>query len=250
MSKSEEFSKYRRAKHAEHTELQASYDSLTQTHASTTASLKTLQSAHTAQSHQLTQALTRVQDLTGQLAESDATYTSEVGGLKRLVKMMEDRERAAKEVVDGVEKEYARVGERAERRERDLLDEVERERRAREDVEKRLEQLETVFHRMDSGELPMPGRGRQATPVRGGNLADGDTVMQGMMGLSPTVAMVSRAQRSGKTFTEVYADYVRLEDELAQKTVEYDRMERTLNDVLRQIEERVCWFPFFTVASC
>jgi nucleoprotein TPR len=60
-----------------------------------------------------------------------------------------------------------------------------------------------------------------------------------MMDLSPTVAMASRAQRSGRTFTEVYADHIRLQDEHAKKSAEYDRMARTLAQVLAQIEERV-----------
>ena len=60
-----------------------------------------------------------------------------------------------------------------------------------------------------------------------------------MVGLSPTVAIASRAQRGGKTFTEVYADYVKLQEELAKKTAECDHMDRTLSQVLTQIEERV-----------
>lgn len=59
-----------------------------------------------------------------------------------------------------------------------------------------------------------------------------------MMGLSPTVAMASRAQRSGKTFTEVYAEHVKLQEEYARKSAEYDHMDRTLQAVLAQIEER------------
>ena len=94
-AKTEEFAKYRRTKHAELTQLQAAHDSLAQTHASTESTLKALQSAHNAQSHQLTQALTRIQDLKGQLAEQEATYSSEAAGLRRLITMMEDREAQA-----------------------------------------------------------------------------------------------------------------------------------------------------------
>ena len=47
-----------------------------------------------------------------------------------------------------------------------------------------------------------------------------------------------KMQKSGKTFTEVYADFVRLQDEFAQKCAEYDHMDRTLTAVLAQIEER------------
>ncbi|KAJ7079784.1 hypothetical protein B0H15DRAFT_496126 [Mycena belliarum] len=225
-AKSEEYTKHRRTKHAELVTLQANFDSLTQTHASTQATLKAVQSAHTAQTHQLTQALARVQDLTGQLAEQEATYASEANGLRRLVRMMEERETKAKEIVDNIELEWAGVGEKAERREAALRDEVESERKAREEAEKRTEQLEEVLERMGRGDLPVPGNRAL------------DLTTDGLMGLSPTVAMVSKAQRSGKTFTEVYADYVRLQEEFAKKCTEYDRMDQTLSAVLSQIEER------------
>lgn len=228
-AKSEEYSNHRRTKHAELVTLQANFDALTQTHASTQATLKALQSAHTAQTHQLTQALSRVQDLTGQLAEQEATYASEASGLRRLVGMMEEREAKAKEIVDNIDREWASVGEKADRREKALQDEVESERKAREEAEKRMEQLEEVLDRMGRGDLPVPGA-RAAL----------DFTADGLMGLSPTVAMVSKAQRTGKTFTEVYADYVRLQEEFAKKCTEYDRMEQTLSAVLSQIEERVC----------
>ncbi|KAF7348346.1 Protein MLP1 [Mycena sanguinolenta] len=216
VAKSEEYSKYRREKHAELVTLQANFDALTQTHASTQATLKSIQSTHTAQSHQLSQALARVQDLTGQLAEQEATYSSEARGLRRLVSMMEERENKAKEIVDNIEP-----------REAALREKIENERKAREDAEKRVEQLEEVLERMGRGDLPVPGP-RAAL----------DLTTDGMMGLSPTVAMVSKAQKSGKTFTEVYTDYVRLQEEFARKCAEYDRMDQTLSNVLAQIEER------------
>jgi nucleoprotein TPR len=185
----------------------------------------------------LTQALSKVQDLTGQLAEQEARYSNEVSGLKRLVAMMEEREKQAKEIVESVEHEWATVGEKAERRETILKDEAEKERRARLEAERRLEQLEAVMDKMGRGELPVPGRSTPSTPFRVSGLAD--STVDAMMGLSPTVAMATRVQRSGKTFTEVYADYVQLQEEYAKKCAEYDHMDRTLSSVLAQIEERV-----------
>jgi hypothetical protein len=229
-------------KHAEVATLQASFDSLTQSYASTEASFKALQSAHTAQAHQLTQALSKVQGLTGQLAEQEARYSNEASGLKRLVSMMEEREKQAKEIVENIERDWVTVGEKSERREAALKDEIERERRGREESEMRLEQLEGVLERMGRGELPIPGRNTPSTPFRAPGTSD--FMVDGMMGLSPTVAMASKSQRTGKTFTEVYADYVRLQEEYAKKSAEYDHMDRTLSSVLAQIEERVRDPPF------
>ena len=210
-------------------------------------SFKALQSAHTAQAHQLTQALSKVQALTGQLAEQEARYSNEANGLQRLVSMMEEREKQAKEIVENIEHEWATVGEKAERREAMLKAETEREIKGREKAEKRVEQLENLLEKMGRGELPLPGQSVSSTPMRAsGNL---DLLTDGMMGLSPTVAMASKTQRSGKTFTEVYADYVRLQEEYAKKSAEYDHMDRTLSSVLAQIEERVR-YPGAFVTAC
>ena len=56
--------------------------------------------------------MAKIQDLTGQLA---VTYASETNGLGRLVAIIEYREQQAKEIVDSIEKEWAGVGEKAER---------------------------------------------------------------------------------------------------------------------------------------
>lgn len=237
-AKIDEFTKYRRTKHAELTTLQAAHDSLAQTAESAQASLKALQSAHSAQSHQLTQALSKVQDLTGQLAEQETKFANEAGGLKRLVTLMEEREKQAKEIVENLENEWAGVGQKAEAREAALKDEIEKERRTREQVQARVKNLEAVLEGMHRGELPIPGRGSlPGTPMRTPG-TPGDPFNDGILGLSPTVAIASRSQKSGKTFTEVYAEFVKLKEDYAKKVLEYDHMERTLQDVLAQIQER------------
>lgn len=214
-------------------QLQSSYDSLTQEHTTTKATLQTLQSTHSAQTNQLTQALSKVQALQGQIAEQESKYASEANGLKRLVEMMEEREKQAKEIVQNIETEWATVGEKAERRENALKLEIERERQGREEAERRIDTLETVVHRMGRGDLPLhPG----GTPLRtpGGV----DRTEDGMMGLSPTVALASRSQKSGKTFTQVYEDFVKLQEDFDRKCLEHQQMERTLSQVLAEIEER------------
>ncbi|KAG9309353.1 hypothetical protein JVU11DRAFT_10589 [Chiua virens] len=206
-AKADKYANYRRTKHAKFIQLQAA------------------QSAQTASMQHLTQALTKAQDLQGQLAEQEAAFTTEVSGLKRLVTIMEEREKQAKDIVESAEHEWASIGDRAEQRER----------HAREEAEKRLEQLEAIMERMHCGELPVTGRGSSvpATPGRpSGSASDM------MLGLSFIVATVSRVRKGGKTFAEMYADYVRLEEEYMKKCAEYDRMDRTLSDVLAQIEER------------
>ncbi|THH00176.1 hypothetical protein EW026_g2304 [Hermanssonia centrifuga] len=245
MTKSEEFAKYRRTKHAEFAQLQSAHDSLIQTHAAAESSLKALQSAHTTQTHQLTQALGRVQTLTGRLAEQEATYSSEAAGLKRLVEMMQDREAQAKAIVEDVEKRWADVGDLAERREVVLREEIETQRQRAEEAEKRVQDLKGLLDRLDRGDFPHPGAAAgsaPSTPARGPTTPfrndTPDFLTHGMMGLSPTVAMASRAQRGGKTFTEIYSDYIKLQEDYARKSIENEEMARSLTEVLAEIEQR------------
>ena len=115
--------------------------------------------------------------------------------------------------MDNVEHEWATVGEKAERREATLRDQVEKEKKERLETQKRLEQLEAVLDKMGRGELPVPARSSPSTPFRGNASIDS---IESMIGLSPTVAVASRVQRSGKTFTDVYAEYIRLQEEYAK----------------------------------
>ncbi|KAJ3731245.1 hypothetical protein DFJ43DRAFT_435652 [Lentinula guzmanii] len=236
-TKSEEYGKYRRAKQAELVAVQASLNDMTQNYSSSQATLKALQASHTSQTHQLTQALTKVQDLNGQLAEQEATYSTETNSLRRLIEVLEAREKQAKDFVENMERDWAGLGERADEREASLRADIEKEKKAREQAEKKTEQLEVVLDKMGRGELPIPGRGAVGTPSRRTSGVF-DEVHDGLMGLSPTIAMVSKAQKSGKGFTEVYADYVRLQDEYEKKCAECINMESAMEEILAKIEER------------
>jgi nucleoprotein TPR len=239
-AKSEELTKYRRTKHAELAELQIAHDALEQTYGALESSYKALQSTHASQIHQLQEHMQRVQDLTGQLAEQEATYTGEISGLKRLVAMLEARGEQAAKIVSDIENQWAGVGEVAERREATLREEIARERQAREEAEARVDRLETVLQRLETGELPVPSA--SAAPGTPGRDIVAESISAGI--ISPTVALASKVQRGGKTFGQVYQDYVQLQQELAIRNAEYDRMERTLTEVLNEIEQRVNWHAF------
>jgi nucleoprotein TPR len=122
-----------------------------------------------------------VQDLSGRIAEQDATYTSEVAGLQRLIEMVEAREAQSKVIVENVEQEWATANERVDRREAAL-----RERSRTEAAEARVEELERVLEKVNHGEFPVPAPGSSvpSTPARGST----DILTQGITDLSSTVA--------------------------------------------------------------
>jgi hypothetical protein len=102
----------------------------------------------------------------------------------------------AKAIVENVEQEWATVIECVGRREAALREQMERERSRTEAAEARVEELERVLEEVNRGEFPVPAPGSPvpSTPARGST----DILTRGMMDLSPTVVMASRAQRSGK----------------------------------------------------
>jgi len=152
---------------------------------------------------------------------------------------MEEREKQVKESVENLENEWAGVGQKAEAREAVLKDEIAKEKRGREQAEKRIKNLEAVIEGMGRGELATPARSSlPATPMHIPG-TPGDLFNDGLGSLSPTIAIASRTQKSGKTFTEVYTDFVKLREDYAKKVMECDHMERTLQEVLAQIQERV-----------
>ncbi|KAH9009576.1 hypothetical protein EDB84DRAFT_1571134 [Lactarius hengduanensis] len=209
--KSEDFANYRHEKHASHSQLQSEHDALKEKYASTEGTLKALRDAHNVQSRQLTQSLTRQQDLSARNAEQDATYASEVAGLRRLIEMVEAREAQSKAIVENVEQS------------------------GRPSMSAPIAVNLLCANRSTESDCAQRHPRRASKNWSAGST---DVLMQSIMSLSPTVAIASRAQRTGKTFTEVYADHVRLQDEYAKKCAEYDRMDRTLAQVLAQIEER------------
>ena len=228
-SKSEQFSAYRREKHAEIVKLQSSFESLRQENNHTVNTLQSLQTSHESQSQQLSQALQKVQDLTSQLSDQEAKYSSEAANLRRLNQMMEERDAKGRAIVEGIEKDWEGLGAKAAAREQKLRQALEAEEERSANLERQLEDMKLVVDRINRGELPMPQPNHTGTPA---SLQD----------LSTGLAMINRMQKTGKTFTEVYADYVRLQDEFVKKTIENERLDQALNNIMAEIEERVLSF--------
>ena len=122
--------------------------------------------------------------------------------------MMEERESQAKELVAGIEKDWEGLGEKAAENEQKLRDALEAEQKRTRELEEELDEMKSVLDRVNSGELPIPSGTRTSPNVSSDSL----------FGLSSNISMINRIQKSGKTFTEVYAEYVRMQGEIARKT--------------------------------
>ena len=192
-----------------------------------------------------------IQTLKGQLAKQGAVYPSEVADLCQLMSMIGKCEKQVKAIVDSIEKDYEGVNGKAEWQEVVLRKEIKSQRQRVEDAEKRVKELQAILDCMDHGEFPVPtftasisapgtsARGMSiSTPAWNGSPSV-DLLTKGMLGLSLTVTMASHAQQGGKSFTKVYSDCIKLQENFLHKCAEYNHMDRTLSAVLAQIEERV-----------
>ena len=143
---------------------------------------------------------------------------------------MEERESQAKELVAGIEKDWEGLHEKAAENEKKLRDALEAEQKRTRELEEELDEMKSVLDRVNSGELPIPSATRTSPNVSSDSL----------FGLSPNISMINRMQKSGKTFTEVYAEYVKMQGEIANKQRNIDHLQSSLSGVLAELEEAVC----------
>ena len=143
--------------------------------------------------------------------------------------LLESRNEDARKRVEEVDEEWEKMVKAADEREGELKFKLEREREKVDALEGRVDDLRAVIDKIGSGELPAGGDGSRAGTPNG----------HGSMVLSPTANLASRFQKSGRSFTDVYADYVRLQAELAAEKQESARLGDCLAQILADIEERV-----------
>jgi nucleoprotein TPR len=225
--------------HASVIELQSKFDALSQTCTTAQATLQSTQYAYQAQSRQLSQTLEKVNDLQAQLADRSASFQAESTTQTRLIDLLERREEESKRRLEVVDAEWEALLSRAAASENRLKDQLEVERAENERLLRELEIARTVGDRFASGDfMPPDTPGTLGTPgPEGTNIS---------FALSPTARLATRLQRNGRSYTEVYTDYVRLSDELAVQKKETMRLENVLAQVLADIEERVRFFdPWF-----
>ncbi|KAG8906638.1 hypothetical protein FRB99_006426 [Tulasnella sp. 403] len=237
--KIQESATLRRSKHAEIVELQTELESLTQTHDATQVQYEALKQTHAQLNQSHTETLQRLNDTKAAMAEQESKFRVELSTQQRLVDLLESRNEEARHRVEDVDREWEKMVKEADDREAQLRESLENERRKVDALEQRVDDLRAVIDKMGSGELPLVSTLERAGSVSvPGTPTPAATGANGSMMLSPTAHLASRFQKSGRTFTEVYADYVRLQAELAAEKQESSRLSECLAQILADIEER------------
>jgi nucleoprotein TPR len=251
--KSEQLAAIRRDTASQITTLQSELSAAQSTTNSLNTTLASLRSAHETLQNEHTATLEKLAQVQGDAGAERAQAKAQADARERLIALLEERNEEAVKRVREVEGEYEAVLERAERREHKL--EAERDKALA-----RVEELEGVVRGFVAGEFapgadismsigntsigfgipstPRPATPGSVLPATPRNFGTPNPFATPSL-LSPTAQLASRTQKGGKSYTEVYADYVRMSDELSKQKLETRRLEECLAGILRDIEERV-----------
>ena len=169
---------------------------------------------------QYEQSLSKIKDLQSKLAEQEATFETEMNTKTRLADLYKAAsEDASRHIVDLEESRHALHDQLADLEGRLQLVQKEKEeaiKQAYDLVDKKETELESMQNQLN--ELASPR----------------DTTL-----ISPSAASVSRLQRSGKSFSDVYAEHVQTKAELLKFRQENERMKICLQEICADIEARV-----------
>lgn len=197
--------------------------------ATSQASLSQLTSSQSQLANRLTASQTEVSTLRTQLVEQKAAFKQEVASQQRLAQSAERRAEDARSRLEEVEREWEE--DLARRRESDVRTDEERlvweEQRA--ELEAKVAELrDTVDRLVESG-------------IAGDadSLPEDSSADQGAMLVSPSAALAGSLMRKrGMGISELYVENVRTKTELSKQQEETRRLEDSLQELLRDIQER------------
>lgn len=215
---------YRREKHAELTRVQSELDVQSLAATSTTTTLAKLKVSHQALTERHEEMMGDLNKAREELGANESTFSNEMSSMRRLVDMLEQRESDRKTRMEAVER--ALEDDRGDKAniEEEWRAELEKERDRSDGLERRCSELREALERS----------------VANGPDASFDSIpSNGDFALNASAQRAARLQKTGRSYAEVYSEYVKMQDELAAERAETKRLGEILAQILADIEERV-----------
>ncbi|KAK4703148.1 nucleoprotein TPR, partial [Phenoliferia sp. Uapishka_3] len=150
----------------------------------------------------------------------EGQFVAEMGSMRRLVDAMEKREEVRKARLDEVERGVEEERRGREEQEQDLLEDLRKERERGDHLELRCEELREAVERGASSFRGTPDGGDDS------------------FAFSPGAMTSMRTPKKGRSYAEIYAEYVRMQEELVKERAEVKRLGECLSQILNDIEER------------
>ncbi|CBQ70476.1 conserved hypothetical protein [Sporisorium reilianum SRZ2] len=253
---------FRAAKRAELSRVQADLDTARQEAAVSRSKVESLQAAYTEASTRLSQTSDKLAELSGRLASQEDSFRSEVSSQSQLVKLLERRAEHASQRIAELEDQWEEVLEQCRQREQEAWAETEKEAKLREALEKENRELSEALDRLAEGVGIGQGqrengdafldqtldaasdagadfdiRSTASTPRRAGLMGTAAS-FNNSFGISPTTEIANRIRKSGKTFSQIYMELAKTQEELRRERLESNRLTSVLAQVMDELQDR------------
>ncbi|KAN0060627.1 Protein mlp1 [Thecaphora frezii] len=253
---------FRSAKRLEIASLQSDLDAAKQQLAAAQSKTASLQATYDDATHRLNQSSSKVAELQSRLASQEASFRSEMSTQTQLAELWEKRAAHATARIEELEEQWEGVLHQCRLREEAAWKQTEAERAARKELETQKEELSLALDRLADGvgigksgdsfddELEAASAGdaasdlgdansRTSTPAgrRFGRSVNGSGNLSGF-NLSTAAAFAVKAQRSGKTFSQVYMELAKTQEELRREKLECARLSGVLAQVMEELQDR------------
>lgn len=242
----QEFGTHRIKAHSEVTSLTSRLQQVSQDLEAAQTKIGSLQTAYDSSVAKV-EGLTREKsELRQRIVEQEGAFKSEMATQQRLSSLVEQQKDNAEKRLADIESQWEDILTQHREKESVLREEIGDEQsrsqvllREKEELKQALDRLaesvgiETTHEHHTAIEQTIDESGIPATPQRKStSIAGTPSVM------SPAAALASRVQKSGKSFTQVYADLVRTEEELRREKLESSRLGNVLEQVMSDLQER------------
>ncbi|KDN51342.1 hypothetical protein K437DRAFT_254932 [Tilletiaria anomala UBC 951] len=244
---------YRSNKSAELIALQSAFDTAQQNLSSANTKLVNAEAAYSAATLRLNENASRIQELTTRLAAQEESFAAEIATQSKLHDLLTKRAKDAQKREHELDTHWQDAVKEFAEREDKLREEIELERNANAGLQKEKEDLKLALDRLaegvgivdssggalggaENGELDsFDQNSRASTP--GAKRFSGVGLNTSLL-MSPTAALASKLQRGGKSFTQVYADFTRTQEELRRERLETQRLGQVLETVFEELRVR------------
>ncbi|KAJ1032581.1 hypothetical protein NDA16_000604 [Ustilago loliicola] len=253
---------FRATKRAELSRVQADLDSARQEASVARSKVESLQTAYNDASIKLSQTSDKVAELQSRLATQEDSFRSEVSSQSQLVNLLERRAEHANQRITELEEQWEEVLEQCRAREEAAWAETQKEAQLREAVEKENQELSEALDRLAEGVGIGQGqrengdsildqtldamsdagpdfdtRSTASTPRRIGLMGTAAS-FNNSFGISPTAEIANRIRKSGKSFSQIYTELAKTQEELRRERLESNRLTSVLAQVMDELQER------------
>jgi nucleoprotein TPR len=164
-----------------------------------------------------------------ELATNESQFSNEISSMRRLVEMMEKREVERKARMEDVERALEEDRGETVAIEEEWKAELERERERSDALEEKCSELREALEQSVNG---VSGRSNY---IEGSPTASSG----GLLALNQSAQGAVRLQKTGRSYAQVYSEYVKMQEDLANERAETKRLGEILSQILLDIEERV-----------